>query len=52
METGLLEKKMASVGDMNKINSTKSQGAFAAAKIVLIYRHGDALNKQGCCHLH
>jgi hypothetical protein len=43
---------MASVDDMNGINSTKSEGAFSAAKIVLIYRHGDTLNKQGCCHLH
>jgi hypothetical protein len=43
---------MASVDDMNRINSTKSQGAFAAAKIVLIYCHGDTLNKQECCHLH
>jgi hypothetical protein len=52
METSLLENKMASVVDMNRINSKKIQGAFAAAKIVLIYRYGDTLNKQGCCHLH
>jgi hypothetical protein len=42
------EYKMASVDDVNRRNSKKTQEAFAAAKLVLIYRHFDTLSKKVC----